>query len=40
MSKLANEALNLLSDERERRLESIHTEFKRRKLQRLFTGYI
>ena len=40
IAKLANETLNVLSDERERRLESIHTEFKRRKLQRLFTGYI
>ena len=33
IAKLANETLNVLSDERERRLESIHTEFKRRKLQ-------
>ena len=39
IAKLANETLNVLSDERERRLESIHTVFKRRKLQRLFTGY-
>ena len=37
VSKLANETLNVLSDERERRLEGRHTEFKRRKLQRLFT---